>query len=63
MLGRILDIKPAILKELIVIKEQKISDNVEFEILTAIAAGLKSVKIVLKKLDFANCRKNICFRC
>ena len=49
MLGRILDIKPAILKELIVIKEQKISDNVEFEILTAIAAGLKSVKNCPKK--------------
>ncbi|GFS84117.1 uncharacterized protein TNCV_2365061 [Trichonephila clavipes] len=49
MLERFLEIKLAILKALINITEQMMA-NVEFETVTTIVAGLKSVKIGLEKL-------------
>ncbi|GBO27437.1 hypothetical protein AVEN_45703-1 [Araneus ventricosus] len=48
MLERFLEIKSAISKALIDIKEQQILTNVEFETLTAIETGLKPVKIGLE---------------
>ncbi|GBO37146.1 hypothetical protein AVEN_122130-1 [Araneus ventricosus] len=50
MLERCLEIKSAISKALINIKEQRILDNVGFETRTAIVAGLKPVKIGLEKV-------------
>ncbi|GBM49153.1 hypothetical protein AVEN_148078-1 [Araneus ventricosus] len=54
MLEIFLEIKPAISKPLIDIKEQPILANVEFETLTAIVAGLKPVRIGLEKLCSRN---------
>ena len=50
MLDRFLEIKSAISKALIDIKQQDVLDNIESETLTAIIASLKTVKIGLKKL-------------
>ncbi|GFT76769.1 uncharacterized protein TNCV_2102531 [Trichonephila clavipes] len=54
MLERFLEIKSAILKALIDIKEEQMMTNVEFETVTTIVAGLKSVKIGLEKLCSRN---------
>ncbi|GFV92330.1 uncharacterized protein TNCV_3949401 [Trichonephila clavipes] len=54
MLGRFLEIKSAILKELIDIKEEQMMANVEFETVTTIVAGLKPEKIGLEKLCSRN---------
>ncbi|GBL97725.1 hypothetical protein AVEN_77149-1 [Araneus ventricosus] len=56
-LERFLEIKSAISKALIDIKEEQILANVEFETLTAIETGLKPVKIDLEKL----CRRKRLF--
>ncbi|GBM13980.1 hypothetical protein AVEN_152398-1 [Araneus ventricosus] len=50
VLESFLEIKSAISKALIDIKEEQILTNVEFETLTAIETGLKPVKIGLEKL-------------
>ncbi|GBL64925.1 hypothetical protein AVEN_21450-1 [Araneus ventricosus] len=50
MLERYLEKKSAISETLIVTKEQQILDNVEFETLTEIVAGLRPIKIGLEKL-------------
>ncbi|GBN52989.1 hypothetical protein AVEN_198831-1 [Araneus ventricosus] len=52
--GRFLEIKSECSKALIDVKEQKILDNVEFETLIAVVAGLKPVKIGLEKLCSRN---------
>ncbi|GBM98895.1 hypothetical protein AVEN_5799-1 [Araneus ventricosus] len=54
LLERFLDIKSIISKALIDIKEQQILENVEFETLTEIATGLKSVKSDLEKVCSRN---------
>ncbi|GFV59624.1 uncharacterized protein TNCV_228651 [Trichonephila clavipes] len=54
MLERFLEIKSAILKALIGIKEEQLMDNVEFETVTTIVAGLNPVKIGLEKLCSRN---------
>ncbi|GFV67019.1 uncharacterized protein TNCV_357051 [Trichonephila clavipes] len=54
MFERFLEIKPAILKALTDIKEEQMMANVEFEIVTSIAAGLKPVKIDFEK----SCSRN-----
>ncbi|GFS82335.1 uncharacterized protein TNCV_3340501 [Trichonephila clavipes] len=54
MLERFLEIKSAISKALIDIKEEQIMVNVEFETVTTIAADLKPVKIGLEKLCSRN---------
>ncbi|GBN70946.1 hypothetical protein AVEN_155798-1 [Araneus ventricosus] len=50
VLERFLEIKSAISKALIDIKEEQILTNVEFETLSAIETGLNPVKIGLEKL-------------
>ncbi|GFX11151.1 uncharacterized protein TNCV_4503631 [Trichonephila clavipes] len=54
MLDRFLEIKSAILKALIDIKEEQIMVNIEFENVTTIEAGLKPVKIGLETLYSRN---------
>ncbi|GFV74980.1 BED-type domain-containing protein [Trichonephila clavipes] len=54
MLKRFLEIKSAILKALIDIKEEQMMVNVEFETVTTIVKGLKLVKIGLEKLCSRN---------
>ncbi|GFY04486.1 uncharacterized protein TNCV_4415741 [Trichonephila clavipes] len=54
MLERFLEIKPAIFKAIIDIIEEQMMANVEFETVTTIVAGLKSVKIGLEKLCSGN---------
>ncbi|GBM36771.1 hypothetical protein AVEN_273808-1 [Araneus ventricosus] len=54
MLGRFLEIKSAISKALIDIKEQRILDNVGFKTLTTIVADLKPLKIGIEKLCSRN---------
>ncbi|GFV18931.1 uncharacterized protein TNCV_4758161 [Trichonephila clavipes] len=55
MLERFLGIKSIISKALIAIKEKQMMVNVEFETVTAIVKGLKSLKIGLEKL----CSRNV----
>ena len=50
MLDRFFEIKLAILKAQIDIKQQDVLDNIEFETLIAIVASLKPVKIGLEEL-------------
>ncbi|GFT46239.1 uncharacterized protein TNCV_3126171 [Trichonephila clavipes] len=54
MLERFLEIKSAISKALIDIKEEQMMVNVEFETVTTIVKGLKPVKIGLEKLCSRN---------
>ncbi|GFX26589.1 uncharacterized protein TNCV_4536011 [Trichonephila clavipes] len=54
MLERFLEIKSAILKALIDIKEEQMITNVEFETVTTIVTGLKPVEIGLEKLCSRN---------
>ncbi|GFX10524.1 uncharacterized protein TNCV_2583461 [Trichonephila clavipes] len=54
MLERFLEIKSAISKALIYIKEEQMMVNVEFETVTTIVKGLKPVKIGLGKLCSRN---------
>ncbi|GFX85102.1 uncharacterized protein TNCV_4979571 [Trichonephila clavipes] len=54
MLERFLEIKSAISKALIDIKEEQMMVNVEFETVTTIVKGLKPVKIGLEKLCSQN---------
>ncbi|GFV47181.1 uncharacterized protein TNCV_4921341 [Trichonephila clavipes] len=56
MLESILEIKSTISKALIDIKEEQMIVNVEFETVTIIVKGLKPVKIMQSKCNFANCR-------
>ncbi|GFW60027.1 uncharacterized protein TNCV_4864821 [Trichonephila clavipes] len=54
MLERSLEIKSAILKALIDIKEEQMMTNVEFETVTTIVAGLRLVKIGSENLCSRN---------
>ncbi|GFV88399.1 uncharacterized protein TNCV_1242121 [Trichonephila clavipes] len=54
MLERFLEIMPAILKELIDIKEAQMMVDVEFETVATTVAGLKPVQIGLEKLCSRN---------
>ncbi|GBM73491.1 hypothetical protein AVEN_203549-1 [Araneus ventricosus] len=54
ILERFLEMKLAISEALIDMTEEQILADVEFEALTAIVAGLKPVKIVLRKLCSRN---------
>ncbi|GFV87178.1 uncharacterized protein TNCV_5113961 [Trichonephila clavipes] len=54
MLERFLEIKSAISKVLIDIKEEQMMVNVDFETVTTIVKGLKPVKIGLEKLCSQN---------
>ncbi|GFT24887.1 uncharacterized protein TNCV_3021711 [Trichonephila clavipes] len=54
MLKRFSEIKSAILKALIDFKKEQMMDNVQFETVTTIVAGLKPVKIGLEKLCSRN---------
>ncbi|GFU85781.1 uncharacterized protein TNCV_1069261 [Trichonephila clavipes] len=54
MLERFLEIKSAISKALIDIKEEQMMGNVEFETVTTIVKVLKTVKIGLEKLCSRN---------
>ncbi|GFY09447.1 uncharacterized protein TNCV_4321261 [Trichonephila clavipes] len=54
MLERFLEIKSAISKALIDIKEEQMMVNVEFETVTTVVKGLKPVKIGLEKLCSRN---------
>ncbi|GFY02282.1 uncharacterized protein TNCV_3501641 [Trichonephila clavipes] len=54
MLERFLEIKSAILKALMDIKEERMMANVESETVTTIVAGLKKANISLEKLCSRN---------
>ncbi|GFU65573.1 hypothetical protein TNCV_634961 [Trichonephila clavipes] len=57
MLERFLEIKSAILKALIDIKEEQLMANVECETVTTIVAGLEPLKVGLEKIWIS--RKNL----